>query len=163
MIDMFSIRAGCTSRLLSAFASILLLPGLVSCAGPATVVDTVPPLWWAPYLTVDDDLTADGLIDLRLTRSRTDSGFLRLVGEYFNESDSKLTVIFRFIWIDASGQPVDSILSGWQAVHALPRTRATFSGIAPRGDIEEFRVELISADRLKGKPAEAASGTEQGQ
>ena len=163
---MFSISTGIARSLLGAFAAILLLPGLAGCTGPirtTSPVQTLPPPWWASYLTVDDDLKAAGLTDLRLTRSRTDSGFLRLVGEYFNESDSKLTVIFRFTWIDASGQPVDSILSGWQAVPALPRTRTTFSGIAPRGDIEEFRVELISADRLKGKPAEAASGTEPGQ
>ena len=153
---MAGIRIGFNRCLLGTLASIASLAMLAGCAGPAAVIPATPP-WWAPYLTVDSDLKMLGLTDLRLTRARTESGFLRVVGEYFNRSESKLTAIFRFTWLDASGQPVDSILGSWQAVHALPRTRATFAGIAPRADIEDFRAELISAHRLKGRTPPANS------
>jgi uncharacterized protein YcfL len=148
---MSSIRFGTTRFLLGALASIVSVAGLVGCTGAGGVVATAPP-WWEPHLTVDHDLKTLGLREIRLTRSRSESGFLRVAGEYVNRSDAKLSAIFRFTWLDASGQPVESILSSWQAVHTLPRTRATFAGIAPRGDIQEFRVELMSAHRLKGRP-----------
>ena len=145
-------RIGAARFLIGALASIVLIMGLAGCTGAGRVVATTPP-WWVPHLTLDHDLTMAGLRELRLTKSRTDSGSLRIVGEYVNESEWKLSAVFRFTWFDASGQPVESILSGWEAVHALPRTRATFAGIAPRDDIEEFHVELMAAHRLKGVPA----------
>ena len=135
--------------LLGALVSILSVAGLVGCTGSAGVVAASTPPWWEPHVTVDGDLRARGLRELTFTRARTDSGFLRVVGEYFNQSHSKLSTVYRFTWLDAAGQPVDSILGGWQAVNTLPRTRATFAGIAPRDDIESFRAELISAHRLK--------------
>ena len=132
--------------------SILTLAGLVGCTGYTGIVTVPSPPWWQPHVTVDGDLERLGLRELRFTKARTDSGFLRVVGEYFNQSDSKLSTIYRFTWLDAAGQPVDTILGSWQAVNALPRARATFAGIAPRDDIESFRVELMSAQRLKGQP-----------
>lgn len=122
---------------------------LAGCAGGA-VVATSP--WWESHLTVDRDLKARGLREIRLSRSRSKSGFLRIAGEYVNRSDAKLSAIYRFTWLDESGMPVESILSNWEAVHALPRARAMFSGIAPRADIQHFRVELMAAHRLKGQP-----------
>lgn len=150
---MSDVRVGITRLLIGAIASIVALTILVGCTGAGGVVAT-PPQWWEPYLTVDRDLKTLGLREIRLTRSRSESGFLRVAGEYVNRSDVKLSAIFRFTWLDASGQPVESILANWQVVHALPRTRATFAGIAPRADIRDFRVELMAAHRLKGKPAQ---------
>ena len=138
-------------RLLGALLSVLSLAGLVGCTGSAGVVAAYAPPWWEPHVTVDGDLRALGLRELMFTRARTDSGFLRVVGEYFNQSDSKLSTLYRYTWLDAAGQPVDSILGNWQVVNTLPRTRATFAGIAPRDDVENFRVELISAHRQKGR------------
>ena len=149
---MSSVRVGITRLLIGAIASIISVTILVGCTGAGGVVATTPP-WWEPYLTVDRDLKTLGLREIRLTRSRSESGFLRVAGEYLNRSDMKLSAIYRFTWLDASGQPVESILSSWQVVHTLPRTRAIFARIAPRADIQDFRVELMSAHRLKGKPA----------
>ena len=145
--------SGCRAvrSLFGPLLAILSLAGLVGCTGHAGVVGTSTPPWWEPYVTVDRELRARGLRELRFTRARTDSGFLRVVGEYFNQSDSKLSTVYRFTWIDAAGQPIDTLLGNWQAVNALPRTRATFAGIAPRGDVESFRVELVSASRLRGR------------
>ena len=154
---MSSVQIGITRLLIGAIASIISVTVLVGCTGAGGVVATTPP-WWEPYLTVDHDLKTLGLRELRLTRSRSESEFLRVAGEYVNRSDMKLSAIFRFTWLDASGQPIESILTSWQAVHALPRTRATFAGIAPRADIQDFRVELMSAHRLKGKPVQADPG-----
>ena len=150
---MSDVRVGITRLLIGVIASIVALTILVGCTGAGGVVATTPQ-WWEPYLTVDRDLKTLGLREIRLIRSRSESGFLRVAGEYVNRSDVKLSAIFRFTWLDASGQPVESILANWQVVHALPRTRATFAGIAPRADIRDFRVELMAAHRLKGKPAQ---------
>lgn len=129
------------------------LGGLSGCTHSVGVDATTVPPWWEPHLTVDHELETLGLADIRLTRSRTESGFLRIVVEYFNRSDSKLSVIYRFTWFDAARQPVESILGNWQAVNTtLPRAIATVAGIAPRDDIENFHIELISAHRLKGQP-----------
>ena len=143
-------RIGFLRYLLGVLLTVVSTVGLVGCVGPQVV--TPPPPWWQPYLTIDQDLIALGLRDFRMSRSRTGSGFLRVVGEYANHSRATLSAIYRFTWIDESGQPVDSILSGWQAVHTLPKTTATFSGVAPRPDIREFRAELMAAHRLKGVP-----------
>jgi len=129
---------------------------LVGCAGVGGAVAAAPP-WWEPHLSLDGDLEMLGLREIRLIRSRSESGFLRVAGEYYNRSDAKLSAIYRFTWLDASGQPVESILGGWQAVHALPRSRATFAGIAPRDDVQDFRVELMAAHRLKSRPAQKES------
>ena len=143
------IRIGAARFPIGVLVSILSIAGLAGCTGTGKTV-TVSPPWWESHLTLDQDLTVAGLREFRLTRSRTESGFLRVVGEYVNRSDLKLSAVVRFTWLDASGQPVESILSGWEAVHALPRKRATFAGIAPRDDIDDFHVELMAAHRLKG-------------
>lgn len=146
---MISIRIGPVRILIRAIVTFVWAASLAGCAGGA-VVATSP--WWEPHLTVDRDLKARGLREIRLSQSRSESGFLRIAGEYVNRSDAKLSAIYRFTWLDESGMPVESILSNWEAVHALPRARATFSGIAPRADIQHFRVELMAAHRLKGQP-----------
>lgn len=148
---MISIRIGPVRILIRAIVTFVWAASLAGCAGGA-VVATSP--WWEPHLTVDRDLKARGLREIRLSRSRSESGFLRIAGEYVNRSDAKLSAIYRFTWLDESGMPVESILSNWEAVHALPRARATFSGIAPRADVQHFRVELMAAHRLKGQPVQ---------
>ena len=142
--------------LIGVMALTVSVTSLVGCAATGATVPAAPP-WWEAHLTLDRDLSALGLRELRLVRSRSESGFLRVTGEYVNRSDSKLSAIVRFMWLDASGQPVGSILGGWQAVHTLPRSRATFAGIAPRDDIQDFRVELMAAHRLKSRPAQKES------
>lgn len=104
--------------------------------------------WWVPWVSVDKRLTRRGLRDLQLTRSRNTTGLLRVSGDFFNQSRRKLTAAYRFTWLDAAGQPVDSILGDWQVVHALPRARAMLAGTAPRDDVAQFRLELLSASRL---------------
>ena len=104
--------------------------------------------WWVPWVSVDKRLTRRGLRDLRMTRSRNATGLLRVAGDFFNQSRRKLTAAYRFTWLDAAGQPVDSILGDWQVVHALPRARAMLSGTAPRDDVAQFRLELLAASRL---------------
>ena len=151
---MSGIRIGISRFLIVAIACIASVTILAGCGGAGGTVATAPP-WWEPYLTFDRDLKKSGLSELSLTRSRSESGFLRITGEYVNRSDTTLSAIFRFTWWDASGRPVDSILASWQAVHALPRARATFAGIAPRADIQDFRLELVAAHQLKGKPERA--------
>ena len=104
--------------------------------------------WWVPWVSVDKRLTRRGLRDLRMTRSRNAAGLLRVSGDFFNQSRRKLSAAYRFTWLDAAGQPVDSILGDWQVVHALPRARAMLAGTAPRDDVAQFRLELLSASRL---------------
>ena len=104
--------------------------------------------WWVPWVSVDKRLTRRGLRDLRMTRSRNATGLLRVAGDFFNQSRRKLTAAYRFTWLDAVGQPVDSILGDWQVVHALPRARAMLAGTAPRDDVAQFRLELLAASRL---------------
>ena len=104
--------------------------------------------WWVPWVSVDKRLTRRGLRDLQLTRSRNATGLLRVSGDFFNQSRRKLTAAYRFTWLDAVGQPVDSILGDWQVVHALPRARAMLAGTAPRDDVAQFRLELLAASRL---------------
>lgn len=152
---MISIRIGSVRILIRAIVTFAwAVASLAGCAGGAVVAtsESPSPPWWEPHLTVDRDLKARGLREIRLFRSRSESGFLRIAGEYVNRSDAKLSAVYRFTWLDESGMPVESILSNWEAVHALPRARATFSGIAPRADIQHFRVELMAAHRLKGQP-----------
>ena len=136
--------------LIGTVVSTMSVTSLVGCFTHTDGVVTAAPPWWEPHLTVDRDLKTRGLRHIGLIRSRTDSGLLRVAGEFVNESDAKLSAIFRFTWLDASGMPVDSILGGWQAVHALPRARAMFAGIAPRDDVRDFRIELMAAHRLRG-------------
>lgn len=150
------IRNMSAGSLLGAVASIVAATSLAGCAGHASGTAAAAP-WWEPHLSVDRDLKTRGLREVELTRSRSQSGFLRVTGEYINESDSILSSLFRFTWIDESGQPVTSARGGWQAVHTLPRTRAIFSGIAPRDDIQDFRLELIAAHRLKGQPPQSTA------
>ena len=104
--------------------------------------------WWVPWVSVDKRLTRRGLRDLQLTRARNAGGLLRVSGDFFNDSRRKLTAAYRFTWLDAAGQPVDSILGNWQVVHALPRARALLTATAPRDDIAQFRLELIAGSRL---------------
>lgn len=153
---MTGVRVRSARFLIGVIALTVSVASLVGCAATGAMVPAAPP-WWEAHLTLDRDLHALGLRELGLIRSRSESGFLRVTGEYVNRSDAKLSAIYRFTWLDASGQPVESILGGWQAVHTLPRSRATFAGIAPRDDIQDFRVELMAAYRLKSRPAQKES------
>ena len=91
-----------------------------------------------------------GMRQLEFTQSVNAGGFVRVVGEFYNKSSRKLSAMYRFTWLDAGGVPVDSILSGWQVVHALPGTHARFHGTAPRDDIMDFHLELSSVSRALG-------------
>ena len=104
--------------------------------------------WWVPWVSIDKRLTRRGLRDLRMTRARNAAGLLRVTGDFFNQSRRNLSAAYRFTWLDAAGQPVNSILGDWQVVHALPRARAMLAGTAPREDVAQFRLELIAASRL---------------
>ena len=104
--------------------------------------------WWVPWVSVDKRLTRRGLRDLRMTRARNATGLLRVTGDFFNQSRRNLSAAYRFTWLDAAGQPVDSMLGDWQIIHALPRTRAMLTGTAPREDVAQFRLELLAASRL---------------
>ena len=104
--------------------------------------------WWAPWVSIDGRLTRRGLRDLQMTKARNAGGLLRVSGDFYNDSRRKLTAAYRFTWLDAGGQPVDSILGNWQVVHALPRSRALLRATAPREDIAQFRLELIAGSRL---------------
>jgi hypothetical protein len=99
---------------------------------------------------VDSTLKNEGLRQLAITRSLNAGGFVRVVGEFFNNSDKKLSVMYRFTWLDAAGQPVDSILGNWQVVHALPSTHARIDGTAPRDDIDGFHLDLALASKVLG-------------
>jgi hypothetical protein len=111
---------------------------------------TSGPNWWKPYVSLDKTLEDDGLKKLSITRSKNASGLARVVGKFFNNSDHKLTAMYRFTWMDAAGQPIDSILGNWQVAHALPSTHAWIYGTAPREDIGGFYLELVSASRVLG-------------
>ena len=106
--------------------------------------------WWHPHVSLDRTLRREGLRDLTVARAVNAGGFVRVTGEFENISDRKLSVMYRFTWLDASGQPVDSILGDWQVVHALPGARARIAGTAPRDDVGDFRLELEAASRMLG-------------
>ena len=108
------------------------------------------PDWWKHHVSVDRTLKKKGLRQLSFTQSLNRGGFVRVVGEFYNHSSRKLSAMYRFTWLDAGGVPVDSILSGWQVVHALPGTHARFHGTAPRDDIGDFHLELSSVSRALG-------------
>jgi hypothetical protein len=111
---------------------------------------TAIPNWWKPHVSVDSTLQNEGLRQLAITRSLNAGGLVRVVGEFFNNSDKKLSVMYRFTWLDAAGQPVDSILGNWQVVHALPSTHARIDGTAPRDDIDGFHLDLALASKVLG-------------
>ena len=108
------------------------------------------PDWWKHHVSVDRTLKKKGMRQLAFTQSVNAGGFVRVVGEFYNRSNRKLSAMYRFTWLDAGGVPVDSILSGWQVVHALPGTHARFHGTAPRDDIMDFHLELSSVSRALG-------------
>ena len=109
------------------------------------------PHWWKHHVSVDRTLKRERLGQLAFTQSINAGGFVRVVGEFFNSSNRKLSVMYRFTWLDAGGQPIDSLLSGWQVVHALPGTHARIHGTAPRDDISDFHIELSSVSRALGQ------------
>ena len=104
--------------------------------------------WRVPWVSIDRRLIRRGLRDLQMTKARNAGGLLRVSGDFYNDSRRKLTAAYRFTWLDAAGQPVDSILGNWQVVHALPQSRALLRATAPREDIAQFRLELIAGSRL---------------
>ena len=108
------------------------------------------PDWWKHHVSVDRTLKKKGMQQLTFTQSVNAGGFVRVVGEFYNRSSRKLSAMYRFTWRDAGGMPVDSILSGWQVVHALPGTHARFHGAAPRDDVIDFHLEISSVSRALG-------------
>ena len=119
------------------------------------------PAWWKSHVMVDRTLRHKGLRKLTFDRSRNAGGFVRVVGQFFNDSRHKLSAMYRFTWLDAGGLPVDSILGGWQVVHALPGTFVHIAGTAPRDDIHDFRLELAAASRVlrTGEPPQNRRNT----
>lgn len=103
--------------------------------------------WWRQHVSLDETLKKEGLRKLAFTRSVNAGGLVRVAGEFFNSSQSKFSAMYRFVWLDDFGQPIDSILSSWEVVHALPGTLARFHGTAPRDDINDFYLELTSISR----------------
>ena len=124
----------------------LCLAGAVTLAGCAAPVAQGPPPWWAPYVRVAPDLVARGFRRLALVRARNDGGFLRITGSWVNVSPNRLSVLYRFTWLDAAGQPVETLLSAWEATHVRAGTQVEFAGTAPRDDIDAFRLEFVAAN-----------------
>ena len=117
---------------------------------PAAKRATASLHWWKPHVSVDGTLKNNGLRQLTFAHSLNAGGFVRVAGEFFNNSNRKLSAMYRFTWLDAGGQPVDSILGGWQVVHALPGTHARIAGTAPRDDVNDFHLELVAVSRVLG-------------
>ena len=117
---------------------------------PSTAALAAAPSWWKPHVSVDRTLRNKGLRQLQFTRSLNAGGLVRVAGGFFNDSSRKLSAMYRFTWLDAAAQPVDSILARWQVVHALPGTNAYIQGIAPRDGIHDFSLELSSVSRALG-------------
>ena len=151
---MTGVRVRSARFLIGVIALTVSVASLVGCAATGAMVPAAPP-WWEAHLTLDRDLHALGLRELGLTRSRSESGFLRVTGEYVNRSDAKLSAIYRFTWLDASGQPVESILGGWQAVH---------NATSVAGDVCRHRTERrhsgLSGRTHGGASAEIQTGAE---
>ena len=114
---------------------------LAGCAAPAAL----PRPWWDPYVRVSPDLVARGFRGLDVVQARNAGGFVRITGSWVNGGQNRLSVLYRFTWFDAAGQPVESLLSTWQAAHARPGVRMDFAGTAPRDDLERFRLEFVAA------------------
>ena len=127
--------------------SLLTGTGSLALAGCVAPRPMAPLPWWAPHVTVDPVLEARGLRDLDVNRGMTAGEFVRISATWRNVSQTgRLSVLARFTWFDAAGQPVETLLSAWEAVHAPPGTWASVDGTAPRADIAAFRLELIHAD-----------------
>lgn len=126
--------------------SLLAGAGALALAGCAAPRALPPPPWWAPHVHLDPVLTARGLRELSVVRGVTAGEFMRISATWRNASQTKrLSALVRFTWLDAAGQPVDTLLSAWEAVHAEPGVWASADGTAPRPDIASFRLELVAA------------------
>lgn len=120
----------------TAAAALAALSILAGCATSRVAAD--------PRIVVDP--SARGLVDV-LTVDYGETKGANQVVSLSLRSTSGLTrsIQYRTIWIGADGGALDSALSIWKTVTLDPREVASVKAVAPRPDVQGFRMEIRKA------------------
>lgn len=78
----------------------------------------------------------------RVTKGHADDLF-RVQVEVTNRTDSPHEIMYRFVWLDDSGQTVDTPLTTWQRVQIQGQQTVSLKGVAPDARVLDARVEMV--------------------
>jgi len=71
---------------------------------------------------------------------RSPEGFLELQVDGHNNSVKKKMFDYRVEWLDANGMTIDSIMTKWRTVSAMPKSSFGFKAIAPNPGAVDYRI-----------------------
>jgi uncharacterized protein YcfL len=70
-----------------------------------------------------------------------EDGFLEVQVSGFNHNRKRRVFDYRVAWLDKDGMVVKTPMTTWIPQSAMPQTTFSFKVIAPRPEIEDFRIE----------------------
>ncbi len=75
-----------------------------------------------------------------IVERRSPEGFLEVQVSGYNNSVKKKIFDYRAEWIDSDGLAMDSVMTKWRSVSAMPKSSFSFKAIAPNAKAADYRI-----------------------
>lgn len=93
---------------------------------------------------VESDLSLKNKAQMQqLITAHTPEGFLKVQAQFFNGTNKRAKMNYRFEWFDSSGMLIDTTLSTWKQISIAGRETTMIQGMAPTKSTVDFRLKLL--------------------
>jgi uncharacterized protein YcfL len=75
-----------------------------------------------------------------IVERRSPEGFLEVQVSGYNNSVKKKIFDYRAEWLDSDGLAMDSVMTKWRSVSAMPKSSFSFKAIAPNAKAADYRI-----------------------
>jgi uncharacterized protein YcfL len=93
---------------------------------------------------VESDLSLKDKAQMQeLIYAHTPDGFLKVQAEFYNGTNARAEVNYRFEWIDEQGMQIQTPLSSWKRVSLAGRESVMIQGMAPTKNAVDFKLKIV--------------------
>jgi len=85
-------------------------------------------------------VVGDGIEINDLKERRTSAGLLEVQLSGYNHAMSRRKFDYRVEWLDGDGVVLDSVMTKWMVVSAMPRSAFAFKVLSPNDRAQNFRI-----------------------
>jgi uncharacterized protein YcfL len=118
---------------------------LLFAAGCATSGSSAPPEYLPNHVNITNADLASDITRLPVTENFTPTGLLTVNVPLRANTDLSIPVDYRFYFLDANGQPVDT-QPAWQTMMLQSNAVETLTGTSPVPGAKDFRVDIRPAE-----------------
>jgi len=101
-----------------------------------------------PITGIISILIGEGIVVNNIKEARTPEGFLEVQVSGYNKSQYKKIIEYRTDWLDANGMQIDTVMSKWQTMSAMPKSGFLFKVTAPTAEAADYRINTRRARNM---------------